>query len=57
MWQPERPDADVEPERDDVAAPGFARAIKVEDVEVAPSGQEPAIVIDLARGKPISTFP
>ncbi|MYM00272.1 transposase [Novosphingobium sp. FGD1] len=55
-WRRKLRDADVEPEPDDLAAPGFAAAVMVEDVEVAPSGHQPAIVIDLARGKRISIF-
>lgn len=55
-WRRKLHDADVEPEPDDLAAPGFAAAVMVEDVEVAPSGNQPAIVIDLARGKRISIF-
>lgn len=55
-WRRKLRDAHVEPEPDDLAAPGFAAAVMIEDVEVAPSGQQPAIVIDLARGKRISIF-
>ena len=44
------------PEPDDLAAPGFAAAVMIEDIDVAPSGLQPAIVIDLARGKRISIF-
>ena len=55
-WRRKLRDAHVEPEPDDLTAPGFAAAVMIEDVDVAPSGQQPAIVIDLARGKRISIF-
>jgi len=52
-WRRKLRDAHAEPEP---AAPGFAAAVMIEDVDVAPSGLQPAIVIDLARGKRISIF-
>lgn len=55
-WRRKLRDAHSEPEADDLAAPGFAAAVMIEDVDVARSGQQPAIVIDLARGKRISIF-
>lgn len=55
-WRRKLRDAHAEPEPDDLTAPGFAAAVMIEDVDVAPSGQQPAIVIDLARGKRISIF-
>lgn len=55
-WRRKLRDAHPEPEPDDLAAPGFAAAVMIEDVDVAPSGLQPAIVIDLARGKRISIF-
>lgn len=44
------------PSRTIWGAPGFAAAVMIEDVDVAPSGVQPAIIIDLARGKRISIF-
>lgn len=55
-WRRKLRDAHAEPEPDDLAAPGFAAAVMIEDVDVSPSGLPPAIVIDLARGKRISIF-
>lgn len=55
-WRRKLRDAHVEPEPDDLAAPGFAAAVMIEDVEVARPDLQPAIVIDLARGKRISIF-
>lgn len=55
-WRRKLRDAHAEPEPDDLAAPGFAAAVMIEDVDVASSGLQPAIVIDLARGKRISIF-
>ena len=55
-WRRKLRDAHGEPEPDDLAPPGFAAAVMIEDAGVAPSGPQPAIVIDLARGKRISIF-
>lgn len=55
-WRRKLRDAHAEPEPDDLAAPGFAAAVMIEDVQVARSDLQPAIVIDLARGKRISIF-
>lgn len=55
-WRRKLRDAHAEPEPDDLAAPGFAAAVMIEDVEVARPDLQPAIVIDLARGKRISIF-
>lgn len=55
-WRRKLRDAHAEPEPDDLVAPGFAAAVMIEDVDVAPPGLQPAIVIDLARGKRISIF-
>lgn len=41
---------------DNLAAPDFASSVMVEEVEVASAGLQPAIVIDLARGKRIINF-
>ena len=55
-WRRKLRDAHAEPEPDDLAAPGFAAAVMIEDVEVARPDLQPAVVIDLARGKRISIF-
>jgi transposase len=55
-WRRKLRDAHAEPEPDDLAAPGFAAAVMIEDVQVTRSDLQPAIVIDLARGKRISIF-
>lgn len=55
-WRRKLRGAHSEPEPDDLAAIGFAAAVMIEDADVAPSGLQPAIVIDLARGKRISIF-
>ena len=55
-WRRKLREAAAEPAPDDLAAPGFAAAVMIEDIDVAPSGVQPAIVIDLARGKRISIF-
>ena len=55
-WRRKLRDADVEPEPDDLAAPGFAAAVMIDDLGVALSELQPAIVIDLARGQRISIF-
>ncbi len=55
-WRRKLRDAHAEPEPDDLAAPGFAAAVMIEDVQVARPDLQPAIVIDLARSKRISIF-
>ncbi len=55
-WRRKLRDAHAEPEPDDLAAPGFAAAVMIEDAEATHTGPQPAIVIDLARGKRISIF-
>lgn len=55
-WRRKLRDAHAEPEPDDLAAPGFAAALMIEDADVASAGLQPAMVIDLARGKRISIF-
>jgi transposase len=55
-WRRKLREAHVEPASDDLAAPGFAAAVMIEDDDVARPGLQPAIIIDLARGKRISTF-
>lgn len=54
-WRRKLREAHAEPEPDDVA-PGFAPAVMIVDAEAAHPGPQPAIVIDLARGKRISIF-
>ncbi len=55
-WRRKLRDAHSEAQPDGLASPGFAAAVMVEDAAFAPSGLQPAIVIDLARGKRISIF-
>ncbi|MDB5737912.1 MAG: transposase family protein [Sphingomonas bacterium] len=55
-WRRKLRDGHAEPEPDDLAAPGFAAAVMIEDAEAAHPGLQPAIVIDLARCKRISIF-
>lgn len=55
-WRRKLRDAHAEPEPHDLAAPSFAAAVMIEDVEAAHPDLQPAIVIDLARGKRISIF-
>ena len=50
-WRRKLRDVYAEPEPDGLPAPGFAAAVMVEDAEGAHVGAQPAIVIDLARGK------
>jgi transposase len=54
-WRRKLREAHAEPASDDLAAPGFAAAV-IEDAEATHPGLQPAIVIDLARGKRISIF-
>ncbi len=55
-WRRKLRDARAEPEPDDLAAPGFAEAVMIEDAEAAHPVLEPAIIVDLARGKRISIY-
>jgi transposase len=55
-WRRKLREAYAEPERDDLTTPGFAAAVMIEDSEGYQPGLQPAIVIDLARGKRISIF-
>ena len=55
-WRRKLRDARAEPEPDDLAAPGFAEAVMIEDAEAAHPALEPAIIVDLARGKRISIY-
>jgi transposase len=55
-WRRKLREAHAEPASDDLPTPGFAAAVMIEDAEAAHPGLQPAIVIDLARGKRISIF-
>jgi transposase len=55
-WRRKLRDVYAEPEPDDLQAPDFAAAVMIEDAEPARAGLQPAVVIDLARGKRISIF-
>lgn len=55
-WRRKLREMQAEPQADDLPAPGFAAAVMIEDAEGAHAGGQPAIVIDLTRGKRISIF-
>lgn len=55
-WRRNLREAHAEPASDDLTAPGFAAAMMIEDDGAAHPSLQPAIVIDLARGKRISIF-
>lgn len=55
-WRRKLREAHAEPAPEDLAVRGFAAAVMIEDAEPAHAGTQPAIVIDLARGKRISIF-
>jgi transposase len=55
-WRRKLREAHAEPAPDDLAAPGVAAAAMIEDAQPAHPGLQPAIIIDLARGKRISIF-
>lgn len=55
-WRRKLREAAAEPAPDDFAAPGFAAAVMIEDTDATRTSLQPAIVIDLARGRRISIF-
>jgi transposase len=55
-WRRKLRESHAEPAPNDLPAPGFAAAVMVEDAQAAHPSLQPAIVIDLARGKRISIF-
>lgn len=55
-WRRKLRQAHSEPATHNLAAPGFAAAVMIEDAQAAHPGLHPAVVIDLARGKRISIF-
>lgn len=55
-WRRKLREGHAEPGPDDLAAPDFAAAVMIEDAEAAHPRLQPAVVIDLARGKRISIF-
>ena len=55
-WRRKLREAHAGPVADDLAASGFAAAVMIEDEEAVHPSLQPAIVIDLARGKRISIF-
>lgn len=55
-WRRKLREMQAEPQADDLPAPDFAAAVMIEDAERTLAGVQPAIVIDLARGKRISIF-
>jgi transposase len=55
-WRRKLREAQAEPPVEDLPAPSFAAAVMIEKVEPVRAGLQPAIVIDLVRGKRISIF-
>jgi transposase len=55
-WRRKLREAQAEPLAEGLPAPSFAAAVMIEEVEPVRPGLQPAIVIDLARGKRISIF-
>lgn len=55
-WRRKLREVHAEREPDDLATPAFAAAVMIEDAAAAHPVSQPAIVIDLARGKRISIF-
>lgn len=55
-WRRKLREAVAEPAPDDLAAPGFATAVMIEDADAAHPSLQPAIVIDLTRGKRLRIF-
>jgi transposase len=55
-WRRKLREAQAEPPTDDLPAPSFAAAVMIENVDPDRPGQQPAIFIDLPRGKRISIF-
>ena len=55
-WRRKLLEANTGPVSVDLAEPGFAEAMVVEDVRPGGSGTCPAMIIDLARGKRVSIF-
>jgi transposase len=55
-WRRKLREGHSEPVPVDLAEPGFAEAMMVEDAEAGRAGVHPAMIIDLARGKRISIF-
>jgi transposase len=55
-WRRKLREGHTEPAPVDLAEPGFAEAMMVEDTRPGGSGTRPAMIVDLARGKRISIF-
>lgn len=55
-WRRKLVEANTGPVSVDLAEPGFAEAMVVEDVRSGGSGPCPAMIIDLARGKRVTIF-
>lgn len=55
-WRRKIREAQAEPAQDMLQAPSFAEAVVVEDEGAARPGLQPAMIIELARGKRVSIF-
>ncbi len=55
-WRRKIREAQVEPTLDRLPAPSFAEAVVVEDEGAARPGLQPAMIVELARGKRVSIF-
>jgi transposase len=55
-WRRKLREAHAQPPSDDLPTPSFAAAVMIEDTEATHPVPQPAILIDLARGKRISIF-
>ena len=55
-WRRKIREAQAEPAQDMLPAPSFAEAVVVEDEGSARPGLQPAMIVELARGKRVSIF-
>ncbi|MCX7285146.1 MAG: transposase [Novosphingobium sp.] len=55
-WRRKIREAQAEPAQDMLQAPSFAEAVVVEDEGAARPGLQPAMIVELARGKRVSIF-
>jgi transposase len=55
-WRRKIREAQAEPAQDMLPAPSFAEAVVVEDEGAARPGLQPAMIVELARGKRVSNF-
>jgi transposase len=55
-WRRKIREAQAEPAQDMLPGPSFAEAVVVEDEGAARPGLQPAMIVELARGKRVSIF-